>query len=263
MFSLKSEGGMMDHLFLVEATSQTDIGRVREVNEDNLLAFVPEDRGVLEDKGALFVVADGLGGHALGEVASQIAVDTVRSVYYHVAHDDPAWLLKHALERANAEVYQRSQQEMLAGNKEMGTTCLAAVLREKIAYIANVGDGRTYLIRAGQIEQVTRDHSWVAEQVLAGALTEEEARAHEKRNIITRCMGIHAEVEVDIFEEVLQEGDTLLLCTDGLSSLLQKEEMLRIIEQYGPQECVPHLIERANELGGFDNITAIVTTVHE
>ena len=257
----REQGGVtMGQIFLVESAAQTDIGRVRKSNEDNLLAFVPDDHETLQDKGALFVVADGMGGHEFGEVASQIAVDTVRSVYYHVERDDLAWLLKHAVERANAEVYQRSQQ---MENKNMGTTCLAAVLRERTAYIANVGDGRAYLIRDGQIRQVTRDHSWVAEQVLAGAMTEEEARTHEKRNIITRCVGTQSEVEVDIFEEAVQEGDMLLLCTDGLSSLLQPEEMLQIIEQHGPQECVPHLIELANERGGFDNITAIVVRVHE
>src|SRR5579859_4217138 len=145
----------------------------------------------------------------------------------------------------------------------MGTTCVAAVLRGNMAYIANVGDSRGYLVRGGLVRQITQDHSWVAEQVRAGLLTEEQARTHAQRNVITRCLGTQPDVDVDVFIEPLQENDCIVLCTDGLSGLISDEEVMRIVNQSVPQESVYHLVERANENGGPDNITAIVVRVQE
>ena len=145
----------------------------------------------------------------------------------------------------------------------MGTTCVAAVLRGNMAYIANVGDSRAYIVRGGQVKQVSQDHSWVAEQVRAGLLTEDQARTHAQRNVITRCLGTQADVEIDVFPEPIEENDALVLCTDGLSGLVTDDEIRRIVNQSGPQESVYHLVERANENGGPDNITAIVVSVQE
>src|SRR5579872_3105759 len=158
---------------------------------------IPKDPQVMARKGALFIVADGMGGHAAGEVASEIAVDTVSNVYYQEDSDEAPALLLKAIKRANALIYQRAAENMLRSG--MGTTCVAAIMRGGTAYFANVGDSRAYFIRNGQIKRVSQDHSWVEEQVRAGLLSEEQARSHAQRNVITRCLGTQADVEVDIF----------------------------------------------------------------
>jgi serine/threonine protein phosphatase PrpC len=169
--------------------------------------------------------------------------------------------LLQAIRRANSLIHQRAAENMLRSG--MGTTCVAAVLRGNVAYIANVGDSRAYLVRHGQTKQVSQDHSWVAEQVRAGLLTEDQARSHAQRNVITRCLGTQSEVEVDVFTEQLEEGDSIILCTDGLSGLVGDEDLRTIVNQHVPQESVYHLVERANENGGPDNITAIVIHIQE
>ena len=245
----------------LDVAQLTDVGRRREHNEDNMAFVIPKDPLVMANKGALFIVADGMGGHAAGEVASEIAVDTVSNMYYQDDSEEVGVSLLRAIRRANASIHQRAAENMLRTG--MGTTCVAAVLRGNIAYIANVGDSRAYLLRGNQVVQITRDHSWVAEQVRAGLLTEDQARTHTQRNVITRCLGTQAEVDIDVFHEELNEGDSFVLCTDGLSGLVSDEELLRIVEQFVPQESVYHLVERANENGGPDNITAIVARVQE
>src|SRR3989440_10335667 len=245
----------------LDVAQVTDVGRKREHNEDNMAFVIPKDSQVMASKGALFIVADGMGGHAAGEVASEIAVDTVSNMYYQEDSDDVAVSLLRAIRRANASIHQRAAENMLRTG--MGTTCVAAVFRGNMAYVANVGDSRAYLLRGNYVKQISQDHSWVAEQVRAGLLTEEQARTHAQRNVITRCLGTQAEVDVDIFHEELLEGDCLILCTDGLSGLVSDEELKRIVDQFVPQESVYHLVEKANENGGPDNITAIVVRVHE
>ena len=245
----------------LDVAQLTDVGRKREHNEDNMAYVIPKDQLVMAKKGALFIVADGMGGHAAGEVASEIAVDTVSNVYYQDDSDDAATSLLHAIKRANALIHQRAAENMLRSG--MGTTCVSAVLRGNMAYIANVGDSRAYLVRNGQVKQVSQDHSWVAEQVRAGLLTEDQARTHAQRNVITRCLGTQPDVDIDVFPEQLEEHDAIVLCTDGLSGLVSDDEIRRIVAQSAPQESVYHLVERANENGGPDNITAIVISVQE
>ena len=245
----------------LDVAQLTDVGRKREHNEDNMAFVIPKDSQVMASKGALFIVADGMGGHAAGEVASEIAVDTVSNMYYQEDSNDVAVSLLRAIRRANTSIHQRAAENLLRTG--MGTTCVAAVLRGNMAYIANVGDSRAYLLRGNQVKQISQDHSWVAEQVRAGLLTEDQARTHAQRNVITRCLGTQAEVDVDVFHEELREGDCLVLCTDGLSGLVSDEELQHIVDQFVPQESVYHLVERANENGGPDNITAIVVRVQE
>jgi PPM family protein phosphatase len=258
---LEKEYQMINSPFHLEVAQLTDIGLKRAKNEDNMTTVVPSDQQVLAQKGALFVVADGLGGHERGEMASQLAVNTVSDAYYQSESDDIAAALAQAVREANTAVYHLSSQEQHTDEKEMGTTCIAAVLQGDTVYIANVGDSRVYIVRGGLVRQISQDHSWVAEQVRLGALTEEQARTHEKRNLIYRCLGIKPEVEVDLFTETVQDGDALVLCTDGLSSLVTDNEIAEIVEQYGPEESVQRLVERANEQGGPDNITAVVARV--
>ncbi|MEO8953880.1 MAG: Stp1/IreP family PP2C-type Ser/Thr phosphatase, partial [Ktedonobacteraceae bacterium] len=245
----------------LDVAQLTDVGRKREHNEDNMAYVIPKDQQVMAKKGALFIVADGMGGHAAGEVASEIAVDTVSNVYYQDDSDDAATSLLQAIKRANALIHQRAAENMLRSG--MGTTCVSAVLRGNMAYIANVGDSRAYLVRNGEVKQVSQDHSWVAEQVRAGLLTEDQARTHAQRNVITRCLGTQPDVDIDVFPELLEEHDAIVLCTDGLSGLVSDDEIRRIVAQSAPQESVYHLVERANENGGPDNITAIVISVQE
>jgi serine/threonine protein phosphatase PrpC len=247
----------------LQVAQRTDPGCKRGVNEDNLLAVLPEDPQVFKEKGALFVVADGMGGQTRGERASELAVATVREVYYREAHRESAPLLVHAFEQANARIYTENPPAGEQGGEQVGmaTTCIAAVLQGQTLTVANVGDSRAYVVHMGQMRQVSQDHSLVADMVRAGTLTPEQARHHEKRSIIYRCLGAQAQVEIDVFVEEVAQGDRILLCTDGLSGQLDDGEILRIVETSAPEECVGQLIARANATGGPDNITAIVVHV--
>jgi len=241
---------------------RTDIGLKRESNEDSALSFQPEDQQVMESKGVLFVVADGMGGHTRGEVASQLAVNTIRDVYYQQESGDPVASLRLAIERANARIYHESlaMSPKLEPDQMMGSTCVAASILGDTVYVANVGDSRAYIVRNGQAHQISLDHSVVAQQLREGLITKEQAKDHPDRNKIYRCLGSKT-VEVDTFSEKVQPGDLLLLCTDGLSELVPEEEVTSIVQQHEPQESVQRLIARANELGGRDNITAVVARV--
>jgi serine/threonine protein phosphatase PrpC len=222
---------------------------------------IPKDPQVMAKKGALFIVADGMGGHAAGEVASEIAVDTISTVYYQDEGDDVVASLVRSIKRANMYIHQRAAENM--SRSGMGTTCVAAVLRGDMAAIANVGDSRAYMVRRGQGKQVSQDHSWVEEQVRAGLLTQEQAKSHAQRNVITRSLGTQPDIDIDIFTEKLEDGDSIVLCSDGLSNMVSDEDLQSIVDQFVPQESVYRLIERANESGGADNITAIVIHVLE
>jgi serine/threonine protein phosphatase PrpC len=240
----------------LEVAELTDVGRRRDSNEDNLTRLVPKDSKIMEHKGAIFVVADGMGGHAAGEVASEIAVETIREEYYESEQEDVPEALIQVIKQANQVIYDRATEQ--AGRAGMGTTCIVAVVRGALAYLANVGDSRAYLVRDGQIRQLTHDHSWVAEQVRAGMLTDEQARTHAHRNVITRALGTQPEIQPDLFIQPLQDGDLLLLCTDGLSGCVSDEEINRILNSSSLEESVRVLIAQANEQGGPDNITAVL-----
>lgn len=248
--------------FTLDIAQRTDIGLKRTNNEDNLISVVPQDNQTLQAKGALFVVSDGMGGHERGEVASELTIQKVKEYYYQNLQDDIPVALQEAIKQANASIVQESKAKEAAGETgvNMGATCVAAVLHNQMLYAANVGDSRVYVLRKGQLRQVTRDHSLVARLIENGEITPEEARTHEKRNVIYRSLG-QPEVEVDLFSEPVQEGDTLILCTDGLCGVIQDEELRSIVTQYEPAESVQQLIARANAEGGPDNVTAIVVRV--
>lgn len=248
--------------FSLAVAQNTDVGRKRQVNEDSVVSVVPEDPEVMAKKGALFVVADGMGGHEAGDVASQLAVNEVTESYYQSENDEIAEALRHAIKQANTRIYQESLAKSPQASKSsmMGTTCVAAVLQGDMVYVANVGDSRAYIAREGQVLQISRDHSVVEEELRAGLITKDQVRGHPQSNVITRCLG-NAEVEVDIFSEHAKKGDFLILCTDGLSSMVSDEELGTIVQQFEPEESVRQLIKRANEQGGPDNITAVVVQV--
>jgi len=231
----------------------SDKGVVRGHNEDS---FSHADLG----KNYLFVVADGMGGHDAGEVASKLAVETVMNQICAGAKQegDPQKLIKEAVQRANKKV----KQEGANRGSDMGTTLNAAFVAGDTAYVANVGDSRTYWIENGTIAQITEDHSLVAKLVQAGKLTREDARNHPRANLLYRTIGNEDTVKVDTFQVPLKKGGSLLLCTDGLWGEVTDEEIHAIVkgESNAANACA-RLIKAANKNGGKDNITAIVVNI--
>lgn len=247
----------------VEVGSLSDPGQMRALNEDYF--GTPETMKIsldlMEQKGRLYAVADGMGGHAAGEVASRQAISTLFKKYYASLSAEIIERIKEAIEAANAEVHAQASSDR--AKTDMGTTLVAAVLQGSDLYVANVGDSRAYLVRQQGIEQVTRDHSWVNEQVQAGIITEQEAREHLYRNIITRSLGTKPDVDIDFFQRKVQPGDVLVLCCDGLSNEVEDDEIARIVLATDPQEATQELVDLANQRGGPDNITTIVVKIGE
>ncbi|NOK57452.1 MAG: Stp1/IreP family PP2C-type Ser/Thr phosphatase [Chloroflexi bacterium AL-W] len=231
--------------------ARTDTGLTRDHNEDT---YGIGDDAPAERLGRLVLVCDGMGGHAAGEVASQTAVQTILAAYYSHEHEDRSQALEQAFIQANARIHER-------GQGTMGTTAVAALLHHDALHVANVGDSRAYLIRQDQIRQVSRDHSFVGDQVAAGIITDEQARSSPHRNVITRALGYHAEVSVDLFRLPLQVGDLILLSSDGLHGLVPDAELMQLATAHEPTEAVAKLIDLANTRGGEDNITVAIVRV--
>ncbi|HRN52386.1 MAG TPA: Stp1/IreP family PP2C-type Ser/Thr phosphatase [Gemmatimonadaceae bacterium] len=234
----------------------TDTGRIRTGNEDNFFAEADERRGV-------FVVADGMGGHAAGEVASEMAVTIVSRNLLGLASvrdTGAAELVGKALQEANRAIFDRMLAE--SDKQGMGTTASVMVLSDHGYLIGQIGDSRVYLYRDGALIQITKDHSYVQEQVDAGLLTPEQARYHPYSNVITRCVGASDEVEADIYSGDVRVGDVFLLCSDGLTGMVDDRRLAQLLmARSGPGRIVDSLIAEANGRGGLDNITAIVIQV--
>ena len=243
----------------VKLGAKTDLGRVRDNNEDKWDFYEPEDPAVLAGKGSFYAVADGMGGHSAGQIACELALKTVLSVYYTDPSPDKDNSLRRAVTEANGLIYDTAQT--VPDRQGMGTTLTAAVLCEDTLLIAQVGDSRAYLLRGGRITQMTEDHSWVAEQVRLGTMTLAEAQVSPFRNIITRSVGTAASVEPDIFTHQVQAGDTFVLCSDGLTGHVDPDEIQAIVQNQSPSAAATALIEAANERGGRDNITALILSV--
>ena len=237
------------------AAGYSRAGLQRALNEDHLATPEGLDSELLAHLGHLYVVADGMGGHAAGQQASALAVRTVMEVYYGHPSPDPAQALTEAIRQANAAIHRQAQYPETAG---MGSTIVAALVLGRDLYIAHVGDSRAYLIHGQEIKQITRDHSWVAEQVEAGILSEEEARRHPHRHVVTRSLGSEAEVEIDLSRETLSPGDAVLLCSDGLTDQVRDEEIRQIVAGNDPKKVANQLIELASQRGGADDVTALV-----
>lgn len=246
--------------FLIQSAGKTDPGRVRAQNEDNFSR---------EEELGLFLVADGMGGHAGGETASELSATTVLDLVREfsqaqagVPPEEKPYLdwLAVTIKKAGEKIYDLGNQKIeLRG---MGTTTTAlwipAGFAPPRAFLAHVGDSRAYRLRESRLEQLTRDHSWVMEQVRAGHLTVSEAKTHRFKSLITRSVGFQQNVEVDSTILDLKAGDTYLLCSDGLSNMVGDAEIQHILETTAPEQAVEELISQANAHGGIDNITVII-----
>jgi protein phosphatase len=243
---------------------RSDVGCVREINEDNARYVVPQNGATAQNgaaaRGLLVMVADGMGGHASGEVASELAVETVCREYF-ASSAAPDVALRKALEASNHAIHETARRD--ASKKGMGTTCTALCLLNGVAVSAHVGDSRLYLIRGGGIYLMSEDHSAVMELVRQGLLTPDEARRHENKNLITRALGLHPSVEVATWKEPfpLQDCDRFLLCSDGLYDLVEDAEILDRVLRCEPEQACSELIELAKQRGGHDNITVAVVHV--
>ena len=244
---------------LVRFGARTDLGRARENNEDKFDFYEPDDPTLLATRGSFYAVADGMGGHAAGQIASELALKLVVAGYYDSVAEDPGEALEDAIAEANDRIHRVATE--IPDRSGMGTTLTALALVEDLAIVAQVGDSRAYLIRDGAIRQVTSDHSWVAEQVRLGGMTLEQAEQSPYRNVITRSIGTMAFVEPDLYREEVLAGDRWLLCTDGLTGHVADEELLRVVTGAAPCEACRQLVELANARGGRDNITVCVVEV--
>lgn len=235
--------------------SKTDTGRVRRSNQDSYLT------GEISGSVAWAVVCDGMGGANGGNVASAMAVKTI-SEHINSAYRDGMssnsirYLLMSAVSAANADVFDAAQNnDTLFG---MGTTVVAVIIVNGIAHIAHAGDSRAYLINESGMEQITRDHSVVQSMIENGEITEEEAKYHPNRNVITRALGVNERIDADYNEINLTDGDAILICTDGLTNYVENDRILKIIKNHNFYEYPEKLIETANNNGGGDNITVVM-----
>jgi PPM family protein phosphatase len=242
----------------LEVAGLTHTGMVRPANEDT---WATESFPI----GRLIVVADGMGGHKAGEVASALAANGVVEALRELAvKATPPEALARAFQRANLAVYQQASKR--SESRGMGTTLTAAFIDGDAAIFAHVGDSRAYLVRGTKIEQLTRDHSWVAERVRQGILTADEAKTHRWRNVITNAIGSFPQLRLDLFGLELRENDTLLLCSDGVSNVLGEEEMLEMIGGAARQDLekiAQTMIDLANEKGAPDNVTVVLARAHK
>lgn len=238
----------------VQVWCETDVGLRRNNNQDSFL---------IDESLGLYLVADGMGGHLGGEVASKLAVETVRDVVQQTLRENGARrpnaraVLAKAYESACAAIYDKSQApgSELQG---MGTTLVAAFLVGDTVYIGNVGDSRAYLFSQGQLWQITEDHSLVNEQLRAGLLKESDVERFAAKNVITRSVGFEREVQVDIVERTLQPGDMILICSDGLSGMIDDGQIAQICSSLPPKDVVSKCINEAKANGGDDNVTTLV-----
>ncbi|MFO8058409.1 MAG: Stp1/IreP family PP2C-type Ser/Thr phosphatase [bacterium] len=248
----------------VKAYGATDVGRVRTANEDSFL---------VNDDHLLYIVADGMGGHQGGDYASSHAVQWIQEEVIKQqeaqestlpvggpAEKTPAQTrLLHALKETNRKLFQKASED--PSLRGMGTTVTAVQLDDKYVNIAHVGDSRIYVLREGILFQLSRDHSWVQEQIDAGMLNKQEAENHPLKNIITRSMGHEPDVDVDLMKEEFQPGDKYLLCSDGLSNMVGDETVQKVISEMDIQAAVDELMRMALEAGGLDNTTILVIEI--
>ena len=239
----------------MKAFSMTDIGMTRTMNQD----YIFSSENAVGNFPNLFLVADGMGGHQAGDYASRVCVETIVDSIKNSYLRTEIGILEEAIKNANRRIYTDALSN--SALKGMGTTLVAAVItREDTLYVANIGDSRLYIVNRQEIKQITEDHSYVEELIRKGEIRRSEARNHPKKNVITRAIGTSSRVIVDYFEVPLRHGDKILLCSDGLSNMIEDRELQYIIESYSDETetAVKELVKRANENGGKDNISTVL-----
>ena len=247
----------------IELANLSDVGCERSENEDYFAYAEPESDEEYRTKGRLAIVADGMGGHEGGQIASGIAVDFVRQTYFSFPSGDPEEALLEAFRSAQDAIHDWvGEHPELRG---MGTTCTAAVLRGGELHYAHVGDSRLYLLRNSTITRLTRDHSWVNRLVEQGLITAEQAAVHPDRNVLTAALGMNSPPPADFSERpvALVAGDSILLCSDGLHGLVSDQEMLAVVSGCDVASACRALVEMAKQRGGFDNITVQILRMGE
>ena len=244
----------------VEFGAASHIGCVRTENQDSWGKFPRETLDVNHPKGLLFLVADGMGGHQAGKVASELAVSAVSECYFKDDDQDAGRSLLKSFQLANGQIHEKSMtDESYAG---MGTTCTALVVRSTDMHIAHVGDSRVYRVRRNQMDQLTTDHSRIAALYRQGFLTKEEAQSHPERSLIYRALGVRPHVDVDTLEETLRWNDIhFVLCSDGLTTHVSDDEINRELLSHSPQQACDALVHIVNTRGGTDNVTVLVVHV--
>lgn len=232
--------------------SITDIGKRRSANQD----FVYASDQPVGNLSNMLIVADGMGGHNAGDLASRYTVESMVDYIEKAVEKRPIPLLAEAINHANELVVEKAKSDKAL--EGMGTTVVAATVQENYLYVANVGDSRLYLIDQ-EIEQITRDHSLVEEMIRVGELQRKDAKSHPDRNIITRAVGVRTPVKIDFFDIKLEPGDVILLCSDGLTNMVEDEDILRIVKKSSSlKEAAQRLVTEANKNGGKDNISVVL-----
>lgn len=239
----------------MKAQAVTDVGQQRKVNQDYVY-YTTEKIGNLPN---LFLVADGMGGHKAGDMASKYTVESFVRLVNETIQKDPILILSDNIKIVNTLLLKKAgESEDYTG---MGTTFVAATINDNVLRVANVGDSRLYII-SNDIKQITRDHSYVEEMIMRGQIDRKQARTHEKKNIITRAIGAEATVEPEMFTVDIQKGDKILMCTDGLSNMIEDADMLKIVKDSKDiNEAVNELVITANQNGGTDNISVLMIEI--
>lgn len=243
----------------VTVACKTDLGRVRDNNEDKFEYYLPDDEAKLAQRGQVFLVCDGMGGHAAGQIASELTAKTFIDVYLNHPSSDPRVAMESAVKAANRFVLDVARA--VPSRRGMGTTLSALIFLQGAAFAVQVGDSRVYRLRGEEFQQVTEDHGWVEEAIKRGEIPPEAAHDHPYKHVLTRAVGNEDAVECDIFELPLAEGDQFLLCSDGLSNHVSDEEMRAALMEFGPSEAAWRLVGKALVDGGSDNCTVVIVRV--
>lgn len=244
----------------IEYACLSDIGLRRSMNQDSYSVFPEDSQAVSSPKGQLFIVADGIGGHIGGNTASKMAVNIVQEEYFKDEAENIPECLRSAFQKANQLICD--ELSCTDPYMKMGTTCSALVLASQNAYIAHVGDSQILHIREGTITQLTRDHTIISDLLQRGAITEEEAQQHPEKRVLSRALGIEADIQIDILDPIeLHEKQSFVLCTDGLSKV-SPEEIKNVVLAQPAEEACRILVQMANDRGGSDNVTVQVIKIH-
>lgn len=244
----------------IEIAVKSDVGKERTENQDHFGVYQPAEPEVARVKGSLVVVADGMGGHSGGKIASETAVNAILEAFKKSQHRSMRELLNESVQAANDAVRTKQREDVRI--HDAGTTCVALMIRGSLAVVAHLGDSRCYLFRNDKVERVTRDHTYLNELIDLGILTPEQAQGHPDRNIITRCVGMSTKLEIEFNRRELKNGDVLLMCSDGLSNFVSDQEMMKLSRDHAPDVAAEKLIQLANDRGGEDNITVAIAKVH-